>query len=448
MALLSRRGLLAAPAALAAASPARPNLLLILTDQQAHTAVSSLGNPYLKTPAIDSLVRGGVSFMQATCPYPVCSPSRAGIFSGLYPHEAGVMENGRAMKPGVATLGEHFRAAGYRTVYGGKWHLYGEEKGVIRGFETISGETALGSRMDAPLAAKCGDWLRKAPREPFLMIASFMNPHDICSWIRDHKGSRTYSDVSQFPPAPGNMAADPLEPAYILHHRTAGYNLMSQGVGIASEWTADDFRLYLHDYYRLVEDVDRSIGSLLRAVNESGLSSNTLIAFASDHGEGMGAHRWVQKSIFYEESVRVPLIFSAPFLPRRSVKDYMSLASLIDLFPTFCDFAGVAPPPGLRGASLRPAIESGKPLTRDFAVSEQGHFGAPDREGRMLRALTHKYIAYNGGDRPEQLFDLVHDPGETLNLALAEPASPLLKQCRAQLAAWARQHNDGFRLNH
>jgi len=448
MALVSRRHFLAAPATLAAAPPARPNLLLILTDQQTHSAVSALGNPYLKTPAMDSLVHGGVSFTQATCPYPVCSPSRAGIFSGLFPHEAGVMENGLAMNPGIATMGEHFRSAGYRTVYGGKWHLYGKEKGVIRGFETVSGETALGSRMDAPLAAKCGDWLRQAPRDPFLMVASFMNPHDICSWIRDHKGTRTYRDVSLFPPAPANMAADPLEPAYLLHHRTSGFDLMSQGVGIASEWTPDDFRLYLHDYYRLVEDVDRNIGALLRAFNESGLASNTLVAFAADHGEGMGAHRWVQKAAFYEESVRVPLVFSAPFLPRRSAKDHVSLASLIDIFPTFCDFAGIAPPAGLRGASLKPAIETGNPLSREFAVSEQGKFGAPGREGRMCRTLTHKYVAYNGGDRPEQLFDLKTDPGETRNLALAEPDSPLLKQCRAQLAAWARRHNDSFRSAH
>ena len=138
MAYLTRRQLLAASGAPLLAPPARPNILLILTDQQTHTAVSALGNPYLKTPAMDSLVHGGVSFMQATCPYPVCSPSRAGIFSGLYPHQAEVMRNGLAMKSGIATMGEHFRQAGYRTVYGGKWHLYGKEKGVVRGCSTSS----------------------------------------------------------------------------------------------------------------------------------------------------------------------------------------------------------------------------------------------------------------------------------------------------------------------
>jgi arylsulfatase A-like enzyme len=195
----------------------------------------------------------------------------------------------------------------------------------------------------------------------------------------------------------------------------------------------------------MVEDVDRHIGTLLGALDDSGLAANTVVAFASDHGEGMGGHRWVQKAAFYEESVRVPLVFSAPFLPRRNVKDFASLASLIDIFPTFCDMAGIEAPPGLHGASLSPAIESGRQLARRFAVSEQGHFGGPEREGRMLRTADSKYVAYNGGERPEMLFDLTADPGETRNLAADEMSAGRLQDCRAQLADWARQHSDSFR---
>jgi len=322
-------------------------------------------------------------------------------------------------------MGEHFRQAGYRTVYGGKWHLYGNQKGVVRGFDLISSETALGARMDAPLASKCGDWLRQSPRNPFLMVASFMNPHDICQWIRDHKGSRSYSDVSLFPPAPANMAADHLEPAYMLHHRTSGYDLMSQGVGIASQWTADDFRLYLHDYYRLVEDVDRNIAALLRALTESGLAQNTVVAFASDHGEGMGSHRWVQKAAFYEESVRVPLIFSAPFLPRRSRRDFASLASLIDIFP----------PSATSPALPRHLVvwDISRTLSNPAAPPDRSPYGTGifRRAGRQAAcfAPSNKYIAFNGGARPEQLFDLSNDPGVTRNLDQLDTASPLLKQC-------------------
>ena len=87
-----------------------------------------------------------------------------------------------------------------------------------------------------------------------------MNPHDICDWIRAHEGSRSYPDTAGFPPAPANMAIEPDEPEYVQFHRTAGYDLMSKAVGIASGWKRDDVRFYLRSYYRLVEDIDRQIG--------------------------------------------------------------------------------------------------------------------------------------------------------------------------------------------
>ena len=166
--------------------------------------------------------------------------------------------------------------------------------------------------MDAPLSNACSDWLRRSPGGPFLLVASFMNPHDICDWIRQHKGTREYPAAAAMPPAPLNMAVDPNEPEAIQYHRTAGYDLMSQAVGIASEWRRDDVRLYLHDYYRMVEQVDGEIGKVLTALRESGQERNTVIVFASDHGEGLGGHRWAQKASFYEESLRVPFFVAGP----------------------------------------------------------------------------------------------------------------------------------------
>ena len=87
------------------------------------------------------------------------------------------------------------------------------------------------------------------------------------------------------------MAVDPNEPEAIQYHRTAGYDLMSQAVGIASEWRRDDVRLYLHDYYRMVEQVDGEIGKVLAALRETGQDRDTVIVLASDHGEGLGGHR-------------------------------------------------------------------------------------------------------------------------------------------------------------
>jgi arylsulfatase A-like enzyme len=105
---------------------------------------------------------------------------------------------------------------------------------------------------------------------------------------------------------------DPGEPEAIQFHRTKGYDLMSQAVGIAAHWNRDDFRHYLHEYYRMGEDVDRQIGRVTAALQATGLAANTVIAFASDHGEGLGGHRWVQKASFWEESAHVPFIWSGP----------------------------------------------------------------------------------------------------------------------------------------
>lgn len=192
----------------------RPNILLILTDQQTHNAWSGCGNPWLRTPAMDSIATRGLAFTNAICPYPVCSPSRSAIFTGRMPHESGVMDNGKSIPPGIATMGEIFRAAGYNTAYGGKWHLPKSFDGMTA-FTKIAGGSALGRNMDAPLADACVKWLRANPKGPYLLVASFMNPHDICDWIRQQPGAREHPNVDKYQPAPVNMGVDPDEPEAI-----------------------------------------------------------------------------------------------------------------------------------------------------------------------------------------------------------------------------------------
>jgi arylsulfatase A-like enzyme len=421
----------------------RPNLLLVLTDQQSHTAWSGARNPWLSTPAMDASAAAGTVFEEAYCSYPVCSPSRASIFTSRLPHETGVMVNGQAITAGLPTMGEIFREAGYRTVYGGKWHLPKSFDGMT-GFEKIAGGHGLGAVMDAPLADACVDYLQRnrSSAQPLLMVASFMNPHDICDWIRRHPGSRSHPKRHQYPPAPPNQFVDPAEPEAIQFHRTAGYDLMSKAVGIASAWMRDDFRLYLHDYYRMVEAVDREVGRLLAALRDTGLEGNTIVAFTSDHGEGMGAHRWVQKASLWEESVHVPLMFSGPGIARGHRA--RNLAALMDILPTFCDFAGIPVPPGARGVSLRPGLE-GKDQPRDFVTSHL-RLDSPEKEARMLRTDRYKYVVYNWGARPEQLYDLLEDPGESRNLAREAAGQALLAQHRAMLRAELSQTGDSFHL--
>jgi arylsulfatase A-like enzyme len=446
--VLNRRTFLQTGAALTASSPAfagveRPNILLLITDQQTHNAMSCAANPWLKTPAVDSLADRGTRFSAAYCTYPVCSPSRGSIFTGRMPHENGVRLNGQAIREGIPTLGELFRNAGYETVYGGKWHLPRGFDGMT-GFTRLIGGHSLGEKMDQPLADASAAWLRRKPKQPFLHVASFMNPHDVCYWIRAHPGSRHHAHPDRFPPAPGNMAVDPLEPEAIQFHRRTGYDAMSQAVGIASSWRRDDIRHYIHDYYRMVEDVDRCVGQVLDALREADLERNTIVAFTSDHGEGLGGHLWAQKASFYEESSRIPLLFAGPGI-RGSRTEYATLASLADLLPTFCDYAGIPIPADVRGISLRPNLESEATLPRTFVAGEL-LYQDQTREGRMIRTARHKYVVFNGGARPEQLFDLDTDPGEVLNLAARPEGQAELDRHRAILRAWIRETQDDFKM--
>ena len=440
---MTRRTFLASGAAAALPAPSRPNLLFIITDQQSVFALSANGNRDLSTPAMDSLARDGTSFTECYSTYPVCSPARSSFFTSRMPHETGVRDNGQPIAAGLPTMGDHFRAAGYQTTYAGKWHLP-KSFADVTGFDLLYGGSALGAQMDEPVASSCVKYLTAKPKEPFLLVASFMNPHDVCSWIRAHEGSRSYPDTSAFPAARRNMAVDPDEPEYIQNHRRAGYNLMSQAVGIAAEWKADDFRFYLHDYYRMVESVDRQVGRLLETLRVTGLDRNTFIILTADHGEGLGSHRWVQKAAFWEETVRVPLLVAGAGLTRRGHRNETDLVSGLDIFPTLCDYAGVAPPAGIRGTSLRAAIE-GSGWTRPFVVSELSVYGAPERQGRMLRTRRYKYVVVNGGERPEQLFDLELDPGEICNLAHRPDAAPILAEHHRLLERWIQETRDDFR---
>jgi arylsulfatase A-like enzyme len=431
----------ASPQNLQAPVSRRPNLLLILTDQQSFQSWSGARNPWLSTPAMDSIAAGGTVYEEAYCAYPVCSPSRSSIFTGRLPHETGVMRNGLGIPASMPTMGEIFRNAGYRTVYGGKWHIPKSFDGMT-GFTKLVGGSTYGKDMDPPLADSCVDWLGKQGKEqdPFLMVASFMNPHDICEWIRQHPGTRHHANRHDFPPAPANLAIDPAEPSSLQFHRTAEYDAMSKGVKIASEWRADDFRHYLHDYFRMVEAVDREIGRVLKALDNSGLAENTIVCFASDHGEGLGAHRWVQKAAFWEETVHVPFFFRGPGI--RAGQRNRDLVSLLDIVPTFCDYAGIPAPENMRGQSLRKSL-SGEAQPREYIVS-QLRFDGPGREGRMLRTDRYKYVVFNSGERPEQLFDLLWDPGEAQNLVSRASAKPVLEMHRAMLARALRETNDGF----
>ena len=159
------------------AADTRPNILIIMTDQQFADGMSCvLGRRYLHTPNIDALAEGGVRFTRAYAPNPLCMPMRTSMMTGLYPHQTGVQTNNKTqLRPTGLELGEIFKNAGYKTAYFGKWHVALEGQG---GFETFVGRDA---RMNPEFAAA---FLKQDHDRPFLAVASFLSPHEICEWSR------------------------------------------------------------------------------------------------------------------------------------------------------------------------------------------------------------------------------------------------------------------------
>ena len=183
----------------------------------------------------------------------------------------------------------------------------------------------------------------------------------------------------------------------------------------------------------------------MAVLEEHRLQDDTLVIFTSDHGEGVGAHRWVVKLMLYEEPVTVPLVVSWKGLTPSGAVDSHHLVSGVDILPTMCDYAGLEPPADLEGMSLKPLIDNPALPGRDFVVSElQPDTQRPELRGRMVRTRRHKYVAFSEGRNPEMLFDLDSDSGETRNLAFVAAQAEELNRHRVLLRSWIERTGDSF----
>ncbi len=469
-------------------APARPNILVIMTDQQGAGMLSCAGNPYVKTPNMDSLARSGVRFERAYVTNPVCSPSRMSLMTGRMPSAIGMEcnEDGRHVNvPGPmleAALGNTFRRAGYRTVYGGKVHLPPAGEGTARqdnleafGFENMARD----QRGD--LAKSCAAFLREKHARPFLMVASFINPHDICFMAISAFARAT----GQTPPEIARKESRPGSPAEYL----AKAMRMPEGISkdeffrrhcpplpanleapkdelsafmvdkrefqrwVREKWTDADWRLHRWAYARLTEQVDREIGVVLDALRDSGRENDTLVVLTSDHGDQDASHRLEHKEVLYEEAIRIPFVVSWPGVTKAGGVDREHLVSNgLDLIPTLCDFAGVPKPASLPGRSVRRLAEGGRVREwRDCVVVEnhlarlvhQGRWkylvGREARHGAHCGICPGRITRWDSRVR-EMLIDLETGPGEMANLAGDRRYEAQLRKGRRLLGEWHRRN--------
>ena len=440
----------------------RPNILFIMTDQQHAGMMSCTGNKWLKTPAMDRLAASGVRFERAFASNPVCVPSRFSLQTGLMPSAIGMGQNEDSEQAAVTetmvrqSLGWLFRDAGYETLYGGKVHLPRKMKGIENlGYRNLTSDSR------QTLADACAEFLKGRHEKPFLLFASFINPHDICYMaINDFNRAqqkapmgntdsktceavldqaRKAGDISAFveancPPLPANHAVPDAEPECIALNYVDARPFRAH---IRRNWTANQWRLHRWTYCRLTEMVDREIGTVLDALKAAGLEDNTLVVFTSDHGDMDSAHKMEHKSVLYEESVRVPFIMGYKGkVPAGIVDETHMVSNGLDLLPTLCDYADITTPEGLPGMSLRPLAE-GKDTKewRNFVVAES-------QNGRMLRTARYKYCIYDSGSRRELLIDLENDPGEMKNLAEVGGYKDVLDEHRRLLRGWVERIGD------
>lgn len=455
-----------------------PNILFIMTDQQFAGMMSCAGNTYLHTPALDRLAAAGMRFELAYSPNPVCSPSRTSMMTGFFPSTFGVTNNRDARDaviPGPVlenTMGKLLQRAGYHCVYGGKTHW-------ARGLDMEScGFDDMTRNERDELADKCAEFLHSKPEEPFFMLASFINPHDICYVEID--ATIAYYGLPEFAPqnrverqkiADAEQLAEkaradgiydslcpPLKSNFELTENLPGILLENSAAEPGEEPAASDVYYYMHDhvrnhwtenqwrmhhwiYHRLTEDVDRQIGTVLDALRQTGLDKNTVIIFTSDHGDMDGSHKMVHKTQFYEEAARVPFIIAGPGISQGVDRQHL-VSSSVDLLPTFCDFAGTDIPEGLHGRSIKPLTQGEPPSDwREFVISETGL-------GRMVRTARYKYCKFKGGKPDEMLIDMEKDPGEMKNLAGIEQYGEVLEEHRRMLNERTRQVNDKLAMQY
>ncbi len=412
--------------------------------------MSCAGNPYIRTPAMDSLAASGIRFERAYCTNPVCVPSRFSLMTGRMPSEIGLRSNDTAHLGDIPDhikregLGWLFRRAGYEAAYGGKVHLPNLSVQEL-GFDYLTSDERDG------LAETCAEYIRRGHEKPFLLFASFINPHDICYMaIRDFPATeaearlvksgwveletldealRIPGGVSReeffdryCPPLPPNHEPQQDEPEAIRM-------LLAQRPfrQLARErYTAERWRMHRWAYGRLTEMVDAQISRIREAVREAGRERETVIIFTSDHGDMDAAHRMEHKTAFYEEACRVPLIVSWPGVtPAGAVDDVHLISNGLDLFPTLCDYAGIAPPEDLQGMSFRPLAEGRTPR------SWRTYLPVESEIGRMVITGRYKYMLYDRGENREQLIDLRRDPGEMRNAARDPGYRDVLDEHRA-----------------
>jgi len=489
MPVISRKEFLASPAALAAQpGGARPkNVLFLLSDQHRPTALGCRGDGNARTPNLDAMARDGVRFDNAYCAYPVCTPSRAALLTGTWAHTNGVFTNANAWPFSVKTVADYFGRHGYMTGLIGKMHfvdaqthgfdyrldfndwwqylgpkskLYADElaqansgsgmpqipalwedhgdpwlgtrtKDAREGFVHVGRASLLEEKdhFESFVGRETVRFLKNHGRnQPFFLVSSYLKPHD--PFMPPERWARQFrAEDMRLPATWGRLrpgSPDEGSVPQVIRNIAARHAPTPE---VRDEAQA---RQRMAMYYANIACLDDVLGAVLRGLRELDLEKDTLVVYSSDHGEMLGEHGCWQKSLFYEPSCGVPLLFRGPGVKAGAVCSRP--VSQVGLAATLLDACGLAVPTGLDEPSFArllgdPGAAWARPVFAEFALGT--------RQARyMIRDGDWKFNHWMN-DMPE-LYNLNDDPQETRNLAPLPAYRAKVEELRAKLFAWHR----------
>ncbi|MDG1893668.1 MAG: sulfatase-like hydrolase/transferase [Fuerstiella sp.] len=433
-----------------------PNILWLCTDQQRFDTIHSLGNDLIRTPNIDRLVEDGVSFTQAYCQSPVCSPSRASFLTGRYPRTTRCRQNGQTIPADEVLVSRMFADAGYRCGLAGKLHLASCSDGKVEeriddGYhdfhwshhpqpdwpenaysqwlrskgqsweQLYSGPSTGFVKEGVPAefhqttwcADMAIDFIRSNTNRPWFFSFNCFDPHHAFDPPPEYMARYNTDDM----PLP-KMKAEELNSKTSFQQLDSIWAHNSPGEFHTAAMTDNDRRQVTAAYYAMCELIDDQVGRIMDCLEQSGQRGNTIVIFMSDHGEMLGDHGiYFKGPHFYDEAIKVPLVMSWPGQFQSGLR-VDGLTELVDLVPTLLDAADLEVPERVQGRSLLPHLagKADPAHHRDAVFCEYyNSWTHSDAYGTMLRTTGEKIVVYHGSDQGE-LYDLNSDPNEFVNL--------------------------------